>query len=116
MHGDNWCAGGLENPAKIERDFIDRANFGSHRERWLAERGLARTEAAIQTEKLELWRRRILLEALRARPIEAAAAWKAGLADLPSTASARFRAATTALAVVSPTLYLALYEVYSERS
>jgi glycosyltransferase involved in cell wall biosynthesis len=115
MHGDNWCAGGLENPAKIERDFQDRALYASHRDRWLAERGLARTAEAVEAEGLDLWRREVLLASLRARPLEAAHAWREGLRGLPKTRHARFRAATTALAVLSPTLYLKLYELYSER-
>jgi glycosyltransferase involved in cell wall biosynthesis len=115
MHGANWCAGGLEDPAKIERDFIDRANYGAHRDRWLSEAGRSREPDAVDAERLELWRRRVLLEALRARPIEAARAWREGLRGLPRTRRARFRAATTALAVLSPTLYLALYDLYSRR-
>lgn len=113
MHGANWCAGGLENPAKIERDFVDRANYSAHRDRWLAEAGRSRSPEAVEAEALELWRRRVLLESLRARPLEAARAWTEGLRSLPKTRHARFRAATTALAVLSPTLYLTLYDLYS---
>ena len=113
MHGDNWCAGGLENPAKIERDFVDRANYGAHRDRWLADRGVVRSPEAVEAERLELWRRRVLLESLRARPLEAARVWSEGLCGLPETRHARFRAVTTGLAVLSPTLYLALYDAYS---
>lgn len=114
-HDANWCAGGLENPAKIERDFIDRANYGAHRERWFAAAGVSREPAAVDAERLEVWRRRVLLESLRARPLEAARVWTEGLRDLPKTRQARFRAGTTALAVLSPTLYLALYDWYSRR-
>jgi glycosyltransferase involved in cell wall biosynthesis len=113
MHGANWCAGGLEDPAKIERDFLDRANYSAHRDRWLAEAGVARSAEAADADRLELWRRRVLVEALRARPLEAARVWAEGLRALPKTRHARFRAATTALAVASPTLYLALYDFYS---
>lgn len=113
QHGGNWCAGGLENPAKIERDFLDRANYGAHRDGWLKERGLSRSQAAVEAERLDLWRRRVLLAALKAKPLEAAAEWWSGLCGLPE--SGRFRAATTALAVLSPTLYLSLYELYAER-
>ncbi len=115
MHGDNWCAGGLESPAKIERDFLDRALFSSYRERWLSAAGCHRAPEAVDAERLELWRRRILLESLRARPFEAARVWSEGLYGLPKTRHARFRAVTTALAVLSPTLYLALYDLYSQR-
>lgn len=113
MHGDNWCAGGLENPAKIERDFIDRANYGAHRDRWLAEKGVKRTDEAVDAERLEVWRRKVLLASLKARPLEAAQAWLDGLCALPKTRHARFRAATTAIAVLSSTLYLELYDRYS---
>lgn len=113
MHGANWCAGGLEDPAKIERDFLDRANYGARRDAWFAAAGRARSPEAVEAERLEVWRRRVLLESLRARPLEAARAWREGLKGLPRTRQARFRAATTALAVLSPTLYLALYDLYS---
>lgn len=113
MHGANWCAGGLGDPVKIERDFQDRALYSSFRDRWLSEAGRSRSPEAVDAERLELWRRRILLESLRARPLEAARAWREGLRGLPKTRRARLRAATTALAVLSPTLYLALYDLYS---
>ena len=99
---------------KIERDFQDRALYGSHRDRWLAEAGVERAPEAVDTERLELWRRRVLLESLRARPLEAARLWREGLCGLPATRHARFRAATTGLAVLSPSLYLALYDWYSK--
>ena len=113
MHGANWCAGGLENPAKIERDFVDRANYSAHRDRWLAAAGRSRSPEAVEAEGLELWRRRVLLESLRARPVEGPRAGREGLRTLPKPRRARFRAATTGLAVLSPTLYLALYDLYS---
>ena len=113
VHGGNWCAGGLENPAKLERDFIDRETYGACRDRWLADAGLVRSPEAIEAERLDVWRRRILLASLRAKPLEAAALWREGLKELPCTRQAKFRAATTAIAVASPSLYLALYEAYS---
>ncbi|MBI4061193.1 MAG: glycosyltransferase [Elusimicrobia bacterium] len=113
VHGANWCAGGLDDPNKIERDFLDRALYASRRDRWLAERGVERAPEAVEAERLDLWRRRILLESLRARPLEAARVWAEGLRGLPKTRRARFRAVTTALAVLSPSLYLALYGLYS---
>lgn len=113
VHGSNWCAGGLENPAKLERDFVDRALYGAHRDRWIAEKGLARSARAVETEALDVWRRKVLLASLRSRPLEAAAAFSEGLKTLPRTTHARFRAATTAVAVASPSLYLALYDLYS---
>lgn len=113
VHGANWCAGGYENPAKLERDFLDRGTFGAHRDRWLAEAGLARGRAALDEERLELWRRRVLLEALRARPAAAWAEWAGGLRAALSAPRGAFKAATVGLAPLSPELYLSLYRLYS---
>jgi glycosyltransferase involved in cell wall biosynthesis len=114
VHGANWCAGGYENPAKLERDFVDRATFGASRDRWLAEAGLVRSPEALAVERLELWRRRVLLESLRARPAAAWAEWTAGLAESLRLPRGAFKAATVGLAALSPALYLALYRAYSE--
>jgi glycosyltransferase involved in cell wall biosynthesis len=113
IHGANWYAGNYSDPRKIEGDFQHRAIYRRALDGWLAERGLAVADAALALERAELFRRRVLLEALRARPREALAAWSAGLKDLPRTPHARFRAATVLLAAASPTLYLALYDLYS---
>jgi glycosyltransferase involved in cell wall biosynthesis len=113
VHGGNWCAGGYENPAKLERDFVDRAAFGAARDRWLAEAGLSRSPEAEAAERVEVWRRRVLLESLRARP---AAAWEEfarGAGEALRGPRGLFKAATTGLAVLSPELYLALYRAYS---
>lgn len=113
VHGANWCAGGYENPAKLERDFLDRAAFGAHRDRWLAEAGLARSAEAREAESLELWRRRVLLESLRGRPVSAWAEWTGGLRAALAAPRGAFKAATVGLAPLSSELYLALYRLYS---
>jgi len=113
IHGANWYAGNYEDARKIEGDLKHRAIYRRALDRWLAERGLRMSEAALAVERAELFRRRVLLAALRADPRGAVAAWREGLADLPGTPHARFRAATVLLAAVSPSLYLALYDLYS---
>jgi len=113
IHGANWYAGNYADARKLEGDFKHRALYRRALDGWLAERGLAMSSDALALERAELFRRRVLLESLRARPREALAAWSAGLADLPRTPHAAFRAATVLLAAVSPTLYLALYDLYS---
>lgn len=113
IHGANWYAENYRDARKIEGDLKHRAIYRRALDRWLAERGLRLSEAALAAERLELFRRRVLLASLRADPRGALAAWREGLADLPSGAHARFRAATVLLAVLSPSLYLALYDTYS---
>lgn len=113
VHGDNWCAGGYESPLKIERDFANRAILAEALDSWLKESGKARTQASLEDEALELYRRRVLLAALSARPLDAWKEWLKGLRERPPSPMKRFRAATTFLAVLSPTLYLSFYELYS---
>lgn len=113
IHGANWYADNYHDARKIEGDLKHRAIYRRALDRWLAERGLRLSEPALAAERLELFRRRVLLAALRADPRGAVAAWRDGMAGLPDTAHARFRAATVLLAALSPSLYLALYDVYS---
>jgi glycosyltransferase involved in cell wall biosynthesis len=112
IHGANWYAGNYSDPRKIEGDLAHRAIFRRALDGWLAERGLRMSDAALAAERLELFRRRVLLESLRGRPDEALAAWREGAKDLPRTRHAAFRKATTLIAAVSPSLYLALYGLY----
>jgi glycosyltransferase involved in cell wall biosynthesis len=113
IHGANWYAGNYQDARKIEGDLKHRAIYRRALDRWLAERELHMSGAALDAERAELFRRRVLLEALRAKPREALAAWSDGLKDLPGTPHARFRAATVLLAALSPSLYLSLYDLYS---
>ncbi len=113
IHGANAYAGNYSDPRKLEGDFTHRALYRRALDGWLEERGLSLSEGSLALERAELFRRRVLLEALRARPREALDAWVSGLADLPRAPHSAFRAATVLLAAVSPTLYLALYDLYS---
>ncbi len=113
IHGANWYAGNYQDARKIEGDLKHRAIYRRALDRWLEDRGLHMSAAAVGAEKAEIFRRRVLLEALRANPRAALSAWSEGLKDLPMTPHAFFRAATVLLAAVSPTFYLALYDLYS---
>ncbi|MBI3563959.1 MAG: glycosyltransferase, partial [Elusimicrobia bacterium] len=104
IHGANWYADNYHDARKIEGDLKHRAIYRRALDRWLAERGLRLSAAALDAERLELFRRRVLLAALRADPRGAVAAWSEGLAGLPAGAHARFRAATVLLAALSPSL------------
>jgi glycosyltransferase involved in cell wall biosynthesis len=113
VHGGNWCAGGYEDPRKIEVDFKNRELFARHLSEWLAEAGRALTPRFIELERLEVFRRRVLFRALRAEPALAWQEWIGGVGALGTSRLARFRAASVLLAVVSPTLYLGLYSAYA---
>jgi hypothetical protein len=69
---------------------------------------------AVETERLEIFRRQVLLEGLRARPEQAYDIWRGGLHPRPAMFQAWFRILTVLMAVVSPSLYLALYDFYAE--
>jgi hypothetical protein len=117
VHGGNWCAGGYEDPRKLETDFRMREVFSAHVRAWLDERGLKLSQYFEETDVLEVLRRKVLFESLRSRPDRAWGAWWDGAWRMKSaSALATFRTATLLLAVVSPTLYLSLYLVYARTS
>lgn len=111
VHGGNWCAGGYESPRKLELDFKMREIFSGQLAGWLKRFGKELSPRYRAAYELESWRRRVLYEALRARPREAWREWLEGARALP--AGGRFRAATLLLAVISPALYLSAYQLYS---
>ncbi len=113
LHGGNWCAGGYENPRKLAVDFEMRRLFDEHLERWLAQFGKALTPRFLELRRLEVWRRRVLFEALNARP---AAAWEAWRSEETGGGFGSFRKASLFLAVLSPSLYLSAYSAYARAS
>jgi hypothetical protein len=114
IHGANWYADNYRDPVKIEGDLKHRAIFKSELNRWLSQRGLKLSPQALETERLEIFRRQVLLEGLRARPEQAYDIWRGGLHPRPAMFQAWFRILTVLMAVVSPSLYLALYDFYAE--
>lgn len=113
VHGGNWCARGLEDPRKIEVDFEMREIFSASLKGWLAEAGRALSPAYTSRSELELLRRRVLREALLARPVSAWRHWRDGFGAARGGSFGRFRLASLLLAVLSPTLYLSTYSLYS---
>lgn len=110
VHGGNWCAGGYESAAKLEVDFRMREIFGAELERWLAGHGKTLSARYREAQEAEVFRRRVLHRALKAQPLEAWRLWVEGARRLPR--SARFKLASVLLAVLSPSLYLAVYSAY----
>lgn len=116
VHGGNWCAGGYQDPKKMEVDFRMREIFSDHLDLWLKEFGRALTDRYVSRQALELIRRKVLYEALRARPAAAWDEWFLGLRSAGAGPFGGFRLATLLLAVLSPTLYLSAYSFYSGAS
>ncbi|MEK7858381.1 MAG: glycosyltransferase family 2 protein [Elusimicrobiota bacterium] len=114
VHGGNWCAGGYESPRKLEVDFRMREIFAEHLDRWLAEYQRFLDPAFTQRQDLEVFRRKVLYQALCARPVEAWQAWWEGFLRLRGTSFSAFRLASVLLAVLSPTLYLSAYSSYAQ--
>ncbi|MBI5623655.1 MAG: glycosyltransferase family 2 protein [Elusimicrobia bacterium] len=114
VHGGNWCASGLTDPAKIELDFRMRELFGASLKGWLAGAGRSLSPGYKAREELELLRRRVLHAGLRARPVEAWRLWLEGFAAARRSSFGRFRLGSLLLAVLSPTLYLSAYAFYSD--
>lgn len=113
VHGGNWCAGGYEDARKLETDFRMRGIFGAHLKRWLSEDGKSLSPRYLELQDLEVFRRRVLYEALSARPVEAYLAWWEGFKRWRRSPFGRFKTLTAFLAVCSPTLYLSLYSAYA---
>ncbi|MBI4248220.1 MAG: glycosyltransferase family 2 protein [Elusimicrobia bacterium] len=115
VHGQNFCAQGLASPEKIEKDFFNRDIFRKELEGWLSRFGKDLSPKYLAIEALEILRRRILLEAYRGNRREAARAWLKGLRLHWRGPFGKFRLLTCALAVLSPRLYVGLYDFYGRR-
>lgn len=113
VHGGNWCAGGYADARKLEVDFRTRAIFSEHLERWLSAAGKTLSPRFRDRERLEIFRRQVLYEALKARPAAAFEAWWKGIHDAKNSSFGLFRLCSLLLAVASPTLYLAAYSLYA---
>ena len=110
LHGANWCAGGYESAKKLAFDFEMRRLFRGELDRWLAQFHKQLSPRCLELQRLEDWRRRVLYEALSARPAEAFEAWRG---ERGGGGFGSFRKASLLLAVLSPTLYLSAYSAYA---
>ncbi|MBI5881666.1 MAG: glycosyltransferase [Elusimicrobia bacterium] len=113
VHGNNWCSQGLSDPRKIAVDFKMREIFSASLKTWLAAAGRELSPGYLAREDLELLRRGVLYEALQARPVSAWSLWLKGFAAARGSSFGRFRLMSLLLAVLSPTLYLTAYSLYS---
>ena len=113
VHGSNFCAGTYADPRKLGFDISMGAVFDEKLRSWLDERGASLSPEHRRADGLEKMRREVLWHAQEGRRGAAAAALLRGVRRWGGSRFGLFRAATCALAVVSPALYLSLYESYA---
>jgi glycosyltransferase involved in cell wall biosynthesis len=113
VHGSNFCAGTFADARKLGADMSMGAVYESHIRRWLGERGLSLSPEHERMEGLERMRREVLWHSMEGRRSEAAAALWRGARRYGLSRFGAFRVLTCAIAVISPSLYLSLYESYA---
>lgn len=116
VHGSNFCAGTYADPRKLGFDLEMGAVYESHVRSWLKERGASLTPEHERLEGLERMRREVLWHAQQGRRGQAARALWRGATRWGGSRFGLFRSLTCALAVASPSAYLALYESYASGS
>ncbi len=112
VHGKNFCAGGYWSPEKLELDLEMKRLFNDEIDPLLRQRGLRRSARYEELEDLEYFRRRILLRMLRGERRRASLEWWAMVKKHGVRRFGLFRIATCLIALLSPALYLRLYESY----
>ncbi len=112
VHGKNFCAGGLWSPKKLELDQEMKGLFNDEIDSLLRRRGLRRSARYEELEDLEYSRRRILLQMFRGERRRASVEWGAMVKKHGGSRFGFFRIATCLIALLSPTLYLRIYESY----
>jgi len=113
VHGANYYTGVLGDARKMEAERGMRAVFRARREAWFSERGCKSSPRFERLERLEDLRREVLGEVYAGRRLAAAGAVARGVAGHLADPFGFFRAATCALAVVHPRLYLAAHRAYA---
>ena len=113
IHGMNYCAGGYRSPEKLALDIQMRTIFDHEIQPWLARHGKRLSRQYAVLEDLEYARRRILLYMYRRQRLRALIEWRDLVRRYWRSRLGLFRAATCALALISPALYLRAYEIYT---
>ena len=113
VHGSNFCAGTYADPRKLGADMTMGAVYESHLRRWLDEKGVSLSPDHERSEGLERMRREVLWHAQEGRRTDAAAALWRGACRYGCSRFGLFRVLTCAIAVISPSAYLSLYESYA---
>jgi len=112
LHGGNNWAGQYGGADKLEAGLRIRRTFRRHLDRKLEARGLACAPFFRLVEELEDERYEILIAMYRGRRAQAWDHWRGLWRRRAGTGLGAFRAATLALALLSPGLYLACYRFY----
>lgn len=113
IHGMNYCAGGYRSPEKLAMDIEMRTIFNHEVQPWLGRFGKRLSRQYLELEELEYFRRRVLLYMFRGQRLRALLEWRDLVKKYWRTRFGFFRATTCVLALISPVLYLKVYELYS---
>lgn len=112
VHGANFCAGAYSDPGRLAADLRMRGVFEERLKALCERHGKAPSARYRRDQALERLRREVLLHMHEGRRTRAFGVWAAGLARHALSLQGLFRLGTLALALLSPRLYLALYERY----
>ena len=112
IHGANNWAQTYINPKKLEGSLREARAYRGYLEPKLKERGLPFTHHCFALQELEILRREILLEMYHGDRPAAFRAWRRMLKEGGSSPFGLFRSGTCLLALVSPRLYLSVYDFY----
>ena len=115
LHGANNWARAFSNPDKLEGNIRELQAFRRYLEPKLRERGLEFSGDFTALQDMEIRKRRILIAMHRGRRGEAFSEWRRLMAEHGATAFGAFRAATCLSALISPSLYIGLYNLYSRK-
>ncbi|MEK7234272.1 MAG: glycosyltransferase [Elusimicrobiota bacterium] len=115
MHGTNNSAV-LGHPARLERFIREKKLFRPILEAKLRERGLTLSPRYLAIFGMDILRREIMLAGLQGARKDALKKWLELVRLYAGTGLGLFRAATLLLALVSPQLYLRVYELYNTTS
>lgn len=115
IHGGNNWAQTFMSPKKLEWDFKQLESFKKYLAPEFAKRGLSYSRHYLYLESLEAGRRKVLLAAHQGRRSEALRHWKDLWKAHGLTPLGFFRSASLLLAVISPKLYLRVYDFYGSQ-
>lgn len=112
IHGaNNWARGHISSK-KLEGNIRELKSFRRYLEPKLKERGLAFSAQYVDFQNMELKKREILLAAHQGERGRALRIWKELAVAHGAMPYGAFRCATCFLAVISPALYVRLYDFY----
>lgn len=116
IHGANNWAEGYSNPKKLKTAIELQETLDQHLEPKLKERGLTLSPQYMVLDEMDIKRKEILLAMHEGRRSDAFALWRELFQKHGRTRLGFFRCATLLVALISPALYIRLYDHYRARN